>query len=101
MRSPQSLDTSISIQVTDRWQARAWRTKAPSSLWIGARSGKGNTGNLPEPLWPEDRRLGLDHAGSVLGLGRAEGQAIQREWWRVASSACGPSQKGTETNIPR
>lgn len=24
---PQSLDTSISIQVTDRWQARAWRTK--------------------------------------------------------------------------
>lgn len=24
---PQSLDTSINIQVSDRWQARAWRIK--------------------------------------------------------------------------
>lgn len=24
---PQSLDTSINVQVSDRWQARAWRIK--------------------------------------------------------------------------
>lgn len=37
----------------------------------------------------------------MLGLGGAEGQAIQREWRRVASSACGAKSEGDRDKHPQ